>query len=803
MASHFSSEQRNLVADRMRRLALQEGFSPAQCEELYQEFASGKADDKILSHPQMLEDLHGPLPLRQTAHPTEHMVRAEKGRQSFARSRQGLARQPLDSAALLAEVADAVGATKAIPKVPQPGSFHFIIVTDPYLPCTKPLDDLSIIKLSDLRYETHHRGKALVVRRAGEICIGRSSTICCVEDSEGEMEALRIFHFNAKLGHNALPQGAVFAIKEPYFTFNEHHEQQIRIDHPSDILVLGPLDDRLPVQWRQSSITRDSAEWKDLGNAALKRQSATEALRCYTSGLDSMTRQPADEQNNGDLRRTLHRNRAHVNLLLHHNDAALADALAALSEGNSTGILGELSKKLDSKAYYRAGCAAYNLRDFTAARSYFERQLQLTPEDADGQKRLRRADARLREQEGRLDLGNLQALEYAKGDAADWTRRVEVRDSPGRGRGLFATEDIQSGDVVMYEKAFTAVWEHEESIYVTHKYNVRTDDVRVSNTGLWQAVVQRLAHNGSLVPQVAALHGLWEGIGNKTLTVDGQPVIDTFQIHDIVSRNSFALTPVSKTGLFEDAHGAAANCGLWIRMSYINHSCVPNAERENIGDIMLLRARAPIAKGEEVFISYHGISGEFDRRSIEMKTIWAFDCSCPLCQAEAADPPHVRHKREELECRVAKFRKERQAGSFDRAPPKAVVAQAEKLALHLAATYDPKRFSGLPRPALADIQCWLISAYGARRDKKIEMATAVLRSLCFVVRESPFSVRWTATSSPDSFAALALLFLSAVMLRSGEPVVAKELAEMTRKVCKVTGKLGEAFANMDPSTLEV
>lgn len=176
------------------------------------------------------------------------------------------------------------------------------------------------------------------------------------------------------------------------------------------------------------------------------------------------------------LQRDLYRNRAYVNQHLQQYDAAKFDALAAIS-GQSTDD--EQLKKLDSKAYYRAGLAAYSLREFEQAEAFFGKEVQLAPKDADGIRELRRVTQRLAEQKGSLDLSTLSSCVTAQQprlDVADFTCLVEVKDSPGRGHGMFATEDIESGKTFRYEKAFSAIWEHEEDMYLSMKYDPRRAD---------------------------------------------------------------------------------------------------------------------------------------------------------------------------------------------------------------------------------------------------------------------------------------------------------------------------------------
>jgi hypothetical protein len=411
---------------------------------------------------------------------------------------------------------------------------------------------------------------------------------------------------------------------------------------------------------------------------------------------------------NPDLARDLSRNRAHVNLLLSQFDEAEADAKASLIGRDDD----QRSKELDSKALFRAGTAAYNLGKYREAKELFERRLKLTPDISSKETSaiLRKIDLRLREQEaGTHDLSKIRAgLSRARprADAASFVANTTIKDSPGRGRGLFATRDIPEGDIIFIEKAFCVVWGFESDVLTAITYDVRDDRIRVSPVGLTRAVVHKLLNNPSQTAAVMNLYGDWPGVpttntATNTTTADDGPAIDTFRVHDIVSRNAFG--PGSQFG---DAEGARnASTGLWLRAALGNHSCAANARKEFVGDLMVLRAARRIARGDEIFHAYDE-SGDYDARREALARTWGFDCACELCVVEREDPPAVRRRRRELIAEVDAFvARERPAGANRRA-----VVRAQRLAKAIEETYDAQRYKGLPRLAARTIQEWLAIA---------------------------------------------------------------------------------------------
>jgi tetratricopeptide (TPR) repeat protein len=492
---------------------------------------------------------------------------------------------------------------------------------------------------------------------------------------------------------------SAFIIKEPYFTLTDDGEPTIRIDHPSDLVVV-PESEAWSTNGTNGEATDDAAaaekkarSCKDQGNAALEKQNLPLAHARYSEGL-RVARQDIVYNTNPDLARDLSRNRAHVNLLLNQLDEAKADAKAALIGKEDD----PRSRELDSKAFFRAGMAAYHLGDYHEAKELFEQRQKLTPDinPKETQAMLRRIQIHLDEQEaGTHDLKKLRAgLSRARPrvDAASFVGKTAVKDSPGRGRGLFATRDIPAGEIVM----LTAI-----------TYDVRDDRIRVSPAGLTRAVVQKLLSNPSQIEKVMDMYGDWQGGDSNTKNVfrtDDGPVVDTFRVHDIVSRNAFG--PGSQYG---EKGAQDASTGLWIRAGYTNHSCLANVHKEYVGDLMVLRATQAIAAGEEIFHSYDE-SSDYDARQRALMHTWGFECGCALCVVEKAEDAAVREKRRELAAEADAFVQREPWANANRR----VIVRAQRLARAIEETYDGEKYKGLPRLATKRIQEWLAQATARR-----------------------------------------------------------------------------------------
>ncbi|KAF5989743.1 SET MYND domain-containing protein [Fusarium bulbicola] len=568
-----------------------------------------------------------------------------------------------------------------------------------YPPSTAKLADLQPMTIKDLRMETHHRGFSLSLRRVSPVSILQASSWAVVKDqSSSEVERLEVYLHTSQFGDNALEIASDLIIKEPYYTLNSQGDCTIRIDHPSDLIVTAISENT--ESWRDSEqysrrpdlVSPD--EYKRKGNdALLKKKNYAKAHFWYTEGLKLSKRDQGCET----VRKDLHRNRAHVNLQLQRFDEAISDALDSLTRGENKDL-----RSLDAKAYNRAGLAAYSQGEFLKARRYFEQQERLQTDDQQPKLHLQRVDARLREEaEGTYNMrkvvNNLSKM-GGRPDTASYYGPTEIKHSPGAGRGLFSTRNIETNEIILCEKAFCAAWSHEAETLTALTCDLREDaTIKVFPAGLHKAAVKKLLDNPSQVEKVLSLHGDYHGLGRKLQQVDGSPVIDTFQVHDIIRRNAFSLGQQT-----EDEDVSNASTGLWMRASYINHSCIPNAGKDFVGDLIIFRARRRIAAGEEITHCYDDSSG-FEARKANIRKTWNFECRCQLCLVEGAERDDVRERRRQAEEKAKRFVEANSPYSASRV----ILRKANMLRRTLNETYDERSYKGLPRRALTAIDEWL------------------------------------------------------------------------------------------------
>lgn len=434
-----------------------------------------------------------------------------------------------------------------------PVGMEFVYVEAPNPPCTFELAELKPILLSELGLNTHHRGRVLLAKLISIVDVTWKNTLAAIEDVSGDVELLdlHLVCMNKQAGKIWPKLGSWLAIKDPFFTVEEIFVTEcIRVDHPFNMvhaenwpLLFIRHGDLGRILLDESEHT--PLEWKQAGNAALAAKDFDAAHTCYTQGIHAAVARPRPLGQ--DIEKDLHRNRSYVRLTLGHYEGVVKDAVASL-----THLPHDDHKKLDAKANFRAARASYSLKKYDEAILFLHAQLELCPGDNDAVTLRKRAEDRLRErQNGVYDIANIQKSlsREPRVDAADYIVNTTVKESgPKRGRGLFATCDLQPGQLIMAETSFCCVWRHEDFNLLALECNATTPgEVRPNFVGLWRSAVNEAGRNPRKGGHLMRLHGDYKGTSEQVKEIDGIAAVDAFQVHDIVACKSFSLSPINQT----------------------------------------------------------------------------------------------------------------------------------------------------------------------------------------------------------------------------------------------------------------
>ncbi|KAH0369709.1 SET domain-containing protein, partial [Aureobasidium melanogenum] len=622
-------------------------------------------------------------------------------------------------------------------------------------PCTKPLADLKILRLSNLRMRSKASRSAIIVRT---ICQPRHPgqllpILNVIEDDAGRAMHIEVFFSSTAPVVAILASGNVLAIKAPRLEMGKYGPK-IRVIHPSDIMVLPQGHELMPKAFSKypDSASRSIWDLQEHADEATKRDEYTKAIVYYSNAIDLAS----ETQDSSDLLGTLRYKRSIAAMCAGHYDLSLSDAQTSLRDRSDEDI-----KKGGRKFLYQAAYAACQQHNFPLAQSLLDRFLKLLPEN--NRARILSEDVATRLREERHGSYDIRAMQDEKVllDHASFVNLTEVRTSPGRGRGLFLKKDVKRGDLILCEKAFG--YTQPAGVSSKNAYSSRDQGAQ-----LWIDIVQKIFTNPSQAQRLLALHASPPYKPPKRLSViDSQAIIDVFQVKDIIDHNSFSyeVSPSTKH----------AHC-LYIQASYMNHSCVENTFRSFINDMIFIRAINDMPAGTELTTSYWpATTDEPERRSILHRN-WDFHCKCPLCSAE------VQCKADWVKI-LADVRRTSELSPNDFDTP----SKIEALITKLEKVYPKHLFVDLPRIGMQDLQAALLFISISLNDntKIRKHAVAYLRERGFWIekasdQEPKLQLRGV-YGMPCSTVTTALYYLSRVCIDEDDQEEAEEYLALAKQ----------------------
>jgi hypothetical protein len=481
------------------------------------------------------------------------------------------------------------------------------------------------------------------------------------------------------------------------------------------------------------------------------------------------------------LMRDLYRHRSMANLRLGRFDATIPDAYMSTSNGRDS-----TAKLEDAKAWFRRGCANYQLSHYDDALKAFERALILAPYDLQAHQELEKTKKRLLEQqEGTYDFAEMIDEVTKNGfsvERASFLSQTEVRQTQDRGRGLFATKDIRMGDLVLCEKAFMAA--HSD------------DRTPKSATPVWLNSVQKVIDNPSQSKELLSLYaGEPRTSPIPAPIIDGVPVVDTFKVSKVLELNGFSYT----VGRESHAYGTSGmtakersiSTGLWIHVANANHACLSNAWRSFLGDMIILRAARDIKNGEEITLCYQKPAPLLEDRQKTLSDSWGFRCNCLLCTSEAELGVKMHTLAEHVETSLA-FMGDRNLDAILAADSE-LIAMAEIVAEDLEEVYADNLMRGLPCLGMVDVWQWLCQTYCQHRNRNQvkRCATKVLEGYGYIITLQDSQVSMDVTHGIPMVGVVdALMYLAGVAEGEQKTQVSLGFKVWARKIYEiVTGNM--------------
>ncbi|PVI03785.1 SET domain-containing protein, partial [Periconia macrospinosa] len=542
-----------------------------------------------------------------------------------------------------------------------------------------------------------------------------SSTVTIVEDEDGDVAKLTVGNLEDSPVDPILTEGSIIAIKQPCWSRLGDSDYHIRVDHPSDLVILRPEDALVPKAWRrkeQIEAFKDAAQLKKEGDMMFLKKKFRRALDLYNQGLSvlSKTSEPSAEID-------LYRKRCGVNIVLLRLDDAAND----------------LSKAISVYAKSSSDLSSSQLTNIPTIHSWLHDGSNQDPLDIASRipRALKELAARIK-----FDLGiqqpsavyNIPLISSYVGplslhvDVANYTCDTEVKTTATQGRGLYAKRAFQAGELVSVEKAFVLPG--------------LQDETAAPRPGAWlfKELVQKLRWNPSLRKEFFSLDdgGYWKECGWEVADDEDVPV-DVFRVEFIRRYNSFSA-PTRSADLINQPPNANPELrnGFWIHSSYSNHSCLPNAVRTFMGDIRFMRAVRNIAPGEEITTQYISPDIDYDARQEKFRSTWGFECTCELCEVESKLSKDTKQERlrhfEELRGMVMKL--------GEKGTTVTAIKKIARGVRELEALYTPNGeeetdpYAKLPRLALVHPTLFLTEAWRGvkNHDRMMDSALKLLRN---------------------------------------------------------------------------
>lgn len=176
-----------------------------------------------------------------------------------------------------------------------------------------------------------------------------------------------------------------------------------------------------------------------------------------------------------------------------------------------------------------------------------------------------------------------------------------IEPSPGKGLGVFAAHDLETGSIIMREAPMITIKPPDHSPGTGYPMLKISELVHAQYRLLSQPEQQEvLSLTYSVLPSDVARYG------------------DNLDILGLVFRNN--------------AYDTGSEIGLFPRIARINHSCRPNAAyywNERLKRRFVYATR-DIEEGEEIFVSFISLLMTREERQKKLAR-YGFTCTCPAC----------------------------------------------------------------------------------------------------------------------------------------------------------------------------
>ncbi|KAF3941797.1 hypothetical protein ABW19_dt0205906 [Dactylella cylindrospora] len=515
--------------------------------------------------------------------------------------------------------------------------FHKFIIPEVYEPANPSisLDKLKKIQIKDLRLGKHHKGTYLKVRVVAKAFELECSLQTVVEDEQGSHALLRLYFRDTKFRPSEhLPPTQVLAIRDPFFWSCEPGDQVVRVDHPYDMQYLYPWEEPgsklIPINWRQNMLDEGMLVDHLIQLAEVYFDGGeTAAALMRLNQAEATSKKPKNKTSEYMMSR-LKLGRAKVNMRLGRHILTAADIEYALKAFPD-----------HEEAMHLRALRLYYTGRYDLCKEALEKLRERFP------KNVKYIDLELRTKQRFEELKrgsyNWRSMRreslnrpFNPSDHADYTNAVKLKKTP-KGRRIFTARDLKRGDLVMVVKAAAAIpFEEKLSVYMMMWKEAKPEgEYGISShlTGEIMDYIRRQPPGWYEKNLMLMTEGTFNTPNYKL--PDGSRVPDIFHIEDIRNANKVNITihPVfdHSEAYLSSLRESDFISGFWVLPSYLRHSCIPNAHRTVIGDMMIIRAGGDIPANTKVTINCR-------TPSVWNYADFEFDCTCPIHKYDYTAP---------------------------------------------------------------------------------------------------------------------------------------------------------------------
>ncbi|GLJ09737.1 hypothetical protein SUGI_0115000 [Cryptomeria japonica] len=222
---------------------------------------------------------------------------------------------------------------------------------------------------------------------------------------------------------------------------------------------------------------------------------------------------------------------------------------------------------------------------------------------------------------------------------------VEIQKTRnGNGRGLFATEDIKTGDCLLISKALAISLKAmddpmKNGLFENVKNVLNSCGDNILKLFLSHASRKLVAKMGDFFnpsaeekccKATARVREDFEALPDKDRRIGH--IIEGIAFDDA---SVAALQEKGESFVIFNPHPIRLYYGVWMLPSFINHSCSPNSTRINQGEIIRIHATRSIKEGQEITIPYFNVLLPYPfRQKLCNSFRFGCVCKCKRCEVE-------------------------------------------------------------------------------------------------------------------------------------------------------------------------